>query len=220
MNQNKNFKLRKWILVIMLISIFNGVLYAEEKPKTSVWMRQVNNCNESYIFSAFSNTFSIISDTGKKVLGTYVEEYIKNSDRFKLSLIVSADNGLSDCFNDAYDVSGKTFILYSFVNVKSNMLQLSETKTGYFFGSFLQTEKLSKEADSIVFRIIYNQLMAEIKAKNERLRRALNQKRTNDNIGLTSAQSTLNHEVNMEIINNMATSDHYNSSTGEYEGNW
>jgi len=220
MNQNKNFKLRKWILVIMLISIFNGVLYAEEKSKTSVWMRQVNNCNESYIFSAFSNTFSIISDTGKKVLGTYVEEYIKNSDRSKLSLIVSADNGLNDCFNDAYDVSGKTLILYSFVNVKSNMLQLSETKTGYFFGSFLQTEKLSKEVDSIVFRIIYNQLMAEIKAKNERLRRALNQKRTNDNIGLTSAQSTLNHEINMEIINNMATSDHYNSSTGEYEGNW
>jgi len=100
------------------------------------------------------------------------------------------------------------------------MLQLSETKTGHFFGSFSESGQLSKEEDSVLFRTIYNQLMAEIKAKNEKLRRALNQQRTNENIGLTSAQSTQNHEATMEVINNMATSDHYDSSTGEYGGNW
>lgn len=220
MNQNQNFTLRKWILIIMLSTILNGILYAEQKPMTSIWKRQVNNCNESYIFSSFSNTFTILSDTGKKVFGTYSEERIKNSDRFKLSLIVSGDNGVGDCFNKAYDFSGETLILYSLFNVKNNILQLSETKTGYFFGFFSQTDRLDKETDSIFFRMIYNQLMAEIQVKYEKLLRVLNQQSTNANIGLTSAQSTRNHEANMEVINNMATSDHYNSSTGEYEGNW
>jgi hypothetical protein len=72
--------------------IFNGLLYAEQKPMTSVWMREVNNCNESYIFSAFSNTF-------------------------KLSLMVSGDNGVSDYFNNAYDFSGKIRIVYPFLYV-------------------------------------------------------------------------------------------------------
>jgi len=220
MNQNRNFSLRKWIVIIMLSTILNGLLYAEQKPMTSLWMREANNCTESYIFSAFSNTFIIISDTGKRVLGTYTGENIKNSDRAKLSLVVSGDNGLGDCFNKPYDFSGKTLIFYSLVDVKSNMLQLSETKTGYFFGSFSQTGQLSKEEDSVIFRTIYNQLIAEIKAKNEKLRRGLNQQITNENIGLISAQSTQNHEATMEVINNMATSDHYDSSTGEYEGNW
>jgi len=220
MNKNQNFRLRKWIVIIMLSTIANGLLYAEEKPMTALWMREANNCTESYIFSAFSNTFMIISDTGKRILGTYTVENIKNSDRAKLSLVVSGDNGLGDCFNKPYDFSGKTLIFYSLMDVKNNMLQLSETKTGYFFGSFSESGQLSKEEDSVLFRTIYNQLMAEIKAKNEKLRRALNQEKTNENIGLTSAQSSQNHEATMEVINNMAQSDHYDSLTGEYEGSW
>jgi len=220
MNKNKIFRLRKWIVIIMLSTIVNGLLYAEQKNMTALWMREANNCTESYIFSAFSNTFMIISDTGKRVLGTYTVENIKNSDRAKLSLVVSGDNGLGDCFNKPYDFSGKTLIFYGLLDVNNNILQLSETKTGYFFGSFSKTGQLNKEEDSVIFRTIHNQLMAEIKEKNEKLRRALNQQRINENIGLTSAQSSQNHEVIMDTINNMAQSDHYDSSTGEYEGSW
>ena len=139
---NKNFTPIKWILIVLIGTISNGILYAKEKPMTPIWERQVNNCKESYIFSAFSNNFVIISGTGKTLLGTYTHESVKNSDRVKLSLMVAGDNGVSDCFNNTYDSSRKTLILYSFYNIKTHMLQLSETKTGDYFGSFSEVSLL------------------------------------------------------------------------------
>jgi len=211
MNKNKNFRLRKWIVILMLSTSVNGLLYAEQNPMTSVWTRYANNCEETYLFSAFSDIFISTSSTGKKILGTYTQEYMKNFNRTKLSLKVIGDNGIIDCFNDKYDLDGRTLILYSVFNTRSNMLQLSKTKTGNFFGFFVRTNQLTPIVASVIFRTTFNTLLAESKAKNEKLRR---QQIT------TSTQSTQNHEATMEVIKNMAQSDHYDSSTGEYKGSW
>lgn len=134
--------------LIFLTAILNINLLANEIEtlKNTLWQRTfTNSCNENFTFNPKYHSFTFNSNYGKKMLGTYSLEKVKNSKRLKITFNVTMDNGLKDCSSSNYNAINQTIINYLWIENNGQFLNIAEKKRSKAFNTYKSIESYTSE---------------------------------------------------------------------------
>ena len=172
MKKNINTTLKKGLLVTTLVFISNTLLFAdvtfsqvnlssrnldksllvdeENKLFYKGWARNINKtCSEVNVF--FPNNIFVMQfvPSGKKVIGTYLLEKVKNSKKLKLTRKVTADNGLADCSSNNGNYINQSVSHFIKINGNKEIL-FANTMTEKFTWNLLNTINYSAQEVNII----------------------------------------------------------------------
>lgn len=153
MKTNRKNIMKKNLQLMLLTMTLNTSLVANdvEKLSNAFWQRTfVNTCTESFTFNSSGNSFTYVSSFGKKMLGRYIIEKVRNSERLKVTFKVTIDNGLKDCSSSNYNSTNEMIVNYLWLEKNAKTLNFSTEKQGTVFNTYNYIESYTSEKLTLV----------------------------------------------------------------------